>query len=115
MQPIVALGCGLVGEFVIHRLADEGHAVTAVDLRIPSSLKQRPDVFSIEQDALQYVDAVIGNSSSGIVEAPSFKTASIKVNSESQKVDGLRTDRIETGSFTRTIKELGGKGSNSST
>ena len=58
MQPIVALGCGLVGEFVIHRLADDGHSVTAVDLRIPSSLKQRPDIFSIEQDAMQYVDSL---------------------------------------------------------
>lgn len=31
--------------------------------------------------ALQYVDAVIGNSSSGIVEAPSFKIASINIGS----------------------------------
>ena len=31
--------------------------------------------------ALQYVDAVIGNSSSGIVEAPSFKVASINIGS----------------------------------
>lgn len=31
--------------------------------------------------ALQYVDAVIGNSSSGIVEAPSFRTASINIGS----------------------------------
>lgn len=29
--------------------------------------------------ALQYVDAVIGNSSSGIVEAPSFKLATINI------------------------------------
>ena len=35
MQPIIALGCGLVGEYVIHRLADDGHQVTAVDVRIP--------------------------------------------------------------------------------
>ncbi len=29
--------------------------------------------------ALQYVDAVVGNSSSGIIEAPSFKTATINI------------------------------------
>ena len=58
MQPIVAIGCGLVGEYVIHRLADDGHSVTAVDLRIPSSLKQRPDISSIEQDAMQYVHSL---------------------------------------------------------
>ena len=44
MQPIVALGCGLVGEYVIHRLADDGHRVVAVDIRIPDSLIQRSEV-----------------------------------------------------------------------
>ena len=55
MKPIVALGCGLVGEYVIHRLVDDGHHVTAVDIKIPSSLKERDGVFSIEQDAHQYI------------------------------------------------------------
>ena len=58
MPPIVALGCGLVGEYVIHRLADDGHKVTAVDIRIPNSLSERTDVFSIEQDAYTYVNSL---------------------------------------------------------
>ncbi|MGB0329673.1 MAG: hypothetical protein ACPGCU_03535, partial [Candidatus Poseidoniaceae archaeon] len=55
MQPIVALGCGLVGEYVIHRLADDGHQVVAVDIRIPESLTERSEVQSIEKDAEDYV------------------------------------------------------------
>ena len=51
MQPIIALGCGLVGEYVIHRLADDGYHVTAVDIRIPNSLAKRDDIISIEHDA----------------------------------------------------------------
>ena len=58
MQPIVALGCGLVGEYVIHRLADDGHQVAAVDLQIPKSLANRKEVLSIEQDAYQYVESL---------------------------------------------------------
>ncbi|MGB1366226.1 MAG: saccharopine dehydrogenase family protein [Candidatus Poseidoniaceae archaeon] len=58
MQPIVALGCGLVGEYVIHRLADDGHPVTAVDIRIPQSLRNRQEIFSIEQDAKRYVESL---------------------------------------------------------
>ena len=58
MQPIVALGCGLVGEYVIHRLADDGHPVTAVDIRIPQSLMNRSEVISIEKDALEYIESL---------------------------------------------------------
>ena len=58
MQPIIALGCGLVGEYVIHRLADDGHPVTAVDIRIPTSLIQRKDVSSIEQDAHLFIESL---------------------------------------------------------
>ena len=66
MQPIIALGCGLVGEYVIHRLADDGHSVTAVDIRIPTSLIERKDVSSIGQDAHLFIQSlktphVIGN------------------------------------------------------
>ena len=50
MQPIIALGCGLVGEYVIHRLADDGYHVTAVDIRIPNSLAKRDDIISIEHE-----------------------------------------------------------------
>ncbi len=58
MQPIVALGSGLVGEFVIHRLADDGFNVTAVDIQIPTSLSEREDVLSIEQDAYEYISSL---------------------------------------------------------
>ena len=58
MQPIVALGCGLVGEYVIHRLADDGFRVVAVDLRVPRSLTERSEVSSIEQDAKEYIDSL---------------------------------------------------------
>ncbi len=58
MQPIVALGSGLVGEFVIHRLADDGFNVTAVDMKIPNSLSERNDVLSIEQDAYEYISSL---------------------------------------------------------
>tara|TARA_Y100000766_G_C18850383_1_gene577876 strand:- start:357 stop:1391 length:1035 start_codon:yes stop_codon:yes gene_type:complete len=58
MHPIVALGCGLVGEYVIHRLADDGHEVTAVDIRIPKSIKLRKEIISIEQDAKRFIDSL---------------------------------------------------------
>ena len=58
MQPIVALGCGLVGEYVIHRLADDGHQVVAVDIHLPQSLTQRPGISSIEQDAEEYIESL---------------------------------------------------------
>ena len=58
MQPIVALGCGLVGEYVIHRLADDGFRVVAVDLRVPRSLTERSEVSSIEQDVKEYIDSL---------------------------------------------------------
>ena len=64
MQPIVALGCGLVGEYVIHRLADDGHQVVAVDIHLPQSLTQRPDVLSIEEDAEKYIDCLLYTSPS---------------------------------------------------
>ena len=58
MDPIVALGCGLVGEYVIHRLADDGHDVTAVDIRIPDSIQEREEIISIEQDAHRFIDSL---------------------------------------------------------
>ena len=58
MQPIVALGCGLIGEYVIHRLVDDGHKVIAVDISIPKSLIKRELISSIEQDAYTYVTSL---------------------------------------------------------
>ena len=58
MQPIIALGCGLVGEYVIHRLAEDGHQVTAVDIHMPTSLIERENVISIEQDAHLFIESL---------------------------------------------------------
>ena len=38
MAEIVALGCGLVGEYVITELIDDGHDLTVIGLEIPNSL-----------------------------------------------------------------------------
>ena len=48
MTTIVALGCGLVGEFVVQQLADDGHSVIAVDLQLPDSIKNNTHFESIE-------------------------------------------------------------------
>ena len=48
MTTIVALGCGLVGEFVVQRLVDDGHSVVAVDLHLPDSIKKNTQIESIE-------------------------------------------------------------------
>ena len=61
MTTIVALGCGLVGEFVIHRLADDGHSVVAVDLRLPDSIKNNPEIESIEIGAEEYIQSLNGD------------------------------------------------------
>lgn len=65
-----------VGGRLINKLIDEYVAVNndkSVAFRSLGRLRYL--------SALKYVDAVIGNSSSGIVEAPSFKTASINIGS----------------------------------
>jgi saccharopine dehydrogenase-like NADP-dependent oxidoreductase len=61
MTTIVALGCGLVGEFVVQRLADDGHSVIAIDLQLPDSIKKSPDIKSIEMDAEEYIKSLDGN------------------------------------------------------
>ncbi len=54
MPDIVALGCGLVGNFVVTKLAQRGYSVHVIDLTIPDSIKdnqlisyQEGDVFEI--------------------------------------------------------------------
>lgn len=61
MTTIVALGCGLVGKFVVQRLADDGHSVVAVDLHLPDSIKKNPKIKSIEMDAERYINSLDGN------------------------------------------------------
>ena len=61
MTTIVALGCGLVGEFVVQRLVDDGHSVVAVDLHLPESIKNNPNIKSIEGDATRYIESLNGD------------------------------------------------------
>lgn len=61
MTTIVALGCGLVGEFVVQRLVDDGHSVVAVDLHIPESIKKNTQIKSIERDAKNYISSLKGD------------------------------------------------------
>ena len=61
MTTIVALGCGLVGEFVVQRLVDDGHSVVAVDLHLPDSIKKNTQIKSIEGDAKEYISTLKGD------------------------------------------------------
>lgn len=59
MAEIVALGCGLVGEFVISELIKEGHSLTVVGLEIPEKLIDKCN--AIESNALTYIDNIKHN------------------------------------------------------
>ncbi|WP_413522595.1 UDP-N-acetylglucosamine 2-epimerase [Photobacterium phosphoreum] len=63
-----------VGGRLINKMIDDYVAVNSDKAVVFTSLGQLRYL-----SALQYVDAVIGNSSSGIVEAPSFKVATINI------------------------------------
>tara|TARA_B100001123_G_C15178213_1_gene974258 strand:- start:24 stop:1106 length:1083 start_codon:yes stop_codon:yes gene_type:complete len=54
MAEIIALGCGLVGEYVISKLIKEGHNLTVVGLEIPKKL-QNKKCSTIVIDALEFV------------------------------------------------------------
>ena len=56
MAEIVALGCGLVGEYVISELIDEGHDLTVIGLEIPNSLDGRCK--TIKTDAVKYLSLI---------------------------------------------------------
>jgi lysine 6-dehydrogenase len=55
MGHVVALGCGLIGRFVIERLLEANHTVTVVDLNVPTSFQKHPRITAIEGDALKFV------------------------------------------------------------
>ena len=50
MAEIIALGCGLVGKFVISKLASHGIPIHTVDLVVPDVIKQNPHVTFQEGD-----------------------------------------------------------------
>ena len=56
MAEIVALGCGLVGEYVISKLIKDGHSLTVVGLEIPQNLEGRCK--TITSDALTFIENV---------------------------------------------------------
>ena len=55
MASVVALGSGLVGQFVIERLLEADHNVIVIDLQIPEALLQHPRVEARQGDAIQAV------------------------------------------------------------
>lgn len=55
MATAIALGCGLVGQFVVERLLEHGHEVTVVDLQIPEELSSNPMVKALVGDATQHI------------------------------------------------------------
>jgi len=55
MAVAIALGCGLIGQFVIERLLEHGHLVTVLDLNIPEQLSSHPNVDAHEGDVFQHL------------------------------------------------------------
>ncbi|RJU82493.1 MAG: hypothetical protein DWC09_01925 [Candidatus Poseidoniales archaeon] len=56
MSKAIALGCGLVGQFVVERLLEHGHEVTVVDLQIPEELSTNPKVNALVGDVEQHLE-----------------------------------------------------------
>jgi hypothetical protein len=54
---------------------------------------------------MQFVDAVIGNSSSGIIEVPSFRIGTIKYRRQAEK-EGLRQRKLYSEDFQRVLKSV---------
>jgi saccharopine dehydrogenase-like NADP-dependent oxidoreductase len=59
MAKVWALGCGLVGEFVIRKLLAAGHEVGIVDLSIPSELISHQGTDSRIGDVFEILDEII--------------------------------------------------------
>ena len=53
MADIIALGCGLVGNFVVTKLTQLGLNVHVVDLTVPQDVKSNPSVTYQEGDIFQ--------------------------------------------------------------
>ena len=56
MMEITALGCGLIGHYVVERLLERGHDLSVVDINPPLPFSQNVDY--IQGDALAYADSV---------------------------------------------------------
>jgi len=55
MAAAIALGCGLIGKFVIERLLEYGHKVTVLDLKIPEELKSQTNVDARQGDVFENI------------------------------------------------------------
>ena len=58
MSDVIALGCGLVGNFVIQKLLENGNSVTVVDLNIPNEIAKLKNVNPIEGDVFTIIDSL---------------------------------------------------------
>ena len=56
MYDFIALGCGLVGKFVVTKLTDMGYKVHVVDLKIPDEIKHNISISYIEGDVFHIVE-----------------------------------------------------------
>ena len=58
MTDVIALGCGLVGKFVVTKLCEQGFDVHVVDLQIPKSIKSNSKISYQEGDIFTIVDSL---------------------------------------------------------
>ena len=56
MYDFIALGCGLVGKFVVTKLADMGYKVHVVDLKIHDEIKSNNTISSHEGDVFRFIE-----------------------------------------------------------
>ena len=56
MYDIIALGCGLVGKFVVSKLSSLGYKIHVIDLVIPSEIKENSKISCQEGDVFQIVN-----------------------------------------------------------
>ena len=58
MSAVIALGCGLVGRFVIERLLENGHKVMVLDLNIPEDLKANEGIDARQGDVFENINQI---------------------------------------------------------
>ena len=56
MYDIIALGCGLVGKFVVTKLSSLGYKIHVIDLVIPTEIKENSEISCEEGDVFQIVN-----------------------------------------------------------
>ena len=61
MSDVIALGCGLVGKFVIKRLIENGNSVTVVDLKVPTEIAILEQVTTVEGDVFSIIESLPQN------------------------------------------------------